>query len=127
VGEQGAGLKRGTGARTWPENMRSWARPQREIMGERLETANRWGRRDRERERERAGARETTSTARPHGAARERGKRVRSGWRRQEGPACQTQGTRGRGRAGWAKWAGLGFNGLFYFPGISIAFSIYFL
>jgi hypothetical protein len=27
VGEQGAGLKRGTGARTLPENVRSWARP----------------------------------------------------------------------------------------------------
>jgi hypothetical protein len=38
------------GARTWPENARSWARPRREIAGERLETADRWGRRDRERE-----------------------------------------------------------------------------
>jgi hypothetical protein len=27
VGEQGAGFKRGTGARSWPENARSWARP----------------------------------------------------------------------------------------------------
>jgi hypothetical protein len=27
VGERGAGLKRGAGARTWPENARSWARP----------------------------------------------------------------------------------------------------
>jgi hypothetical protein len=35
VGEQGAGLKRGTGARTWPGNARSWARP-------------RWGDRGRE-------------------------------------------------------------------------------
>jgi hypothetical protein len=26
VGEQGARLKRGAGARTWPENARSWAR-----------------------------------------------------------------------------------------------------
>jgi hypothetical protein len=30
-------------------------------------------------------------------------------------------------RAGWAYWAGLGRNGFFLFPGISIAFSIYFL
>jgi hypothetical protein len=29
VGEQGAGLKRGTGARTWPENAWMWARPRR--------------------------------------------------------------------------------------------------
>jgi hypothetical protein len=29
VGEQGAGLKRGTSARTWPENARSWVRPRR--------------------------------------------------------------------------------------------------
>jgi hypothetical protein len=35
VGEQGAGIKRGTGARTWPENVRSWERP-------------RWGDRGRE-------------------------------------------------------------------------------
>jgi hypothetical protein len=27
VGEQGAGLKSGTGARTWPENARSWTCP----------------------------------------------------------------------------------------------------
>jgi hypothetical protein len=33
VGEQGAGLKRGTGARTWPENARSWARPRRGDRG----------------------------------------------------------------------------------------------
>jgi hypothetical protein len=49
VGEQGAGLKRGAG--TWPENARTWARPLRGIVGERLGTADRWGRRDRERER----------------------------------------------------------------------------
>jgi hypothetical protein len=28
VGEQGAGFKRGAGARSWPENAWSWARPQ---------------------------------------------------------------------------------------------------
>jgi hypothetical protein len=27
VGEQGAGLKRGAGTGTWPENARTWARP----------------------------------------------------------------------------------------------------
>jgi hypothetical protein len=50
VGEQGAGDKRGAGARTWQENARSWARPRWEIMGERLETTDRWGWRDRETE-----------------------------------------------------------------------------
>jgi hypothetical protein len=33
VGEQGAGLKRGAGARTWPENARTWARPRRGDRG----------------------------------------------------------------------------------------------
>jgi hypothetical protein len=33
VGEQGVGLKKGTGARTLPENARSWARPRREDGG----------------------------------------------------------------------------------------------
>jgi hypothetical protein len=75
VGEQGAGLKRGTGAQTWPENARTWARPRWRIVGGRLGMTNRWGRQDRkrERERERARARETAPTRRPHRAARERG------------------------------------------------------
>jgi hypothetical protein len=33
VGEQGAGLKRGTGAQTWPENTQTWARPRRGDRG----------------------------------------------------------------------------------------------
>jgi hypothetical protein len=33
VGEQGVGLKRGTVARTLPENAGSWARPRREYRG----------------------------------------------------------------------------------------------
>jgi hypothetical protein len=37
VGEQDAGLKRGTGARTWPENARSWARPRRGDRGRKVE------------------------------------------------------------------------------------------
>jgi hypothetical protein len=49
VGEQGTGLKRGADAGTWPENARTWARPRRGIVGERLGTADRWGKRDRER------------------------------------------------------------------------------
>jgi hypothetical protein len=49
VGEQGAGVKRGAGARTWPENARSWAHPRRGIVSERLQTTDRWGRQDRKR------------------------------------------------------------------------------
>jgi hypothetical protein len=33
VGKQGAGLKRGTGVRTWPKNVRTWARPRRGDRG----------------------------------------------------------------------------------------------
>jgi hypothetical protein len=55
VGEQGARLKRGAGARTWPENARTWARPRRGIVGERLGMADRWGRWDRERKSGRGG------------------------------------------------------------------------
>jgi hypothetical protein len=33
VGEQDAGLKRGAGARTWPENAQTWARPRRGDRG----------------------------------------------------------------------------------------------
>jgi hypothetical protein len=36
VGEQGARLKRGEGAITWPENAQTWARPRRGIVGGRL-------------------------------------------------------------------------------------------
>jgi hypothetical protein len=39
VGEQGAGLKRGGDVWRWPEIARSWARPQRGIVGERLGTS----------------------------------------------------------------------------------------
>jgi hypothetical protein len=56
--------------------------------------------------------------------ARERG---RSGLRRQAGAACQAQGRAGehaRARPNGLPWAELVFP---IFPGISIAFSIYFL
>jgi hypothetical protein len=33
VGEQGARLKRGAGARAWPENAQTWARPWRGDRG----------------------------------------------------------------------------------------------
>jgi hypothetical protein len=37
VGELGAGLKRGAGARSGPENARSWARPRRGDRGPEVE------------------------------------------------------------------------------------------
>jgi hypothetical protein len=33
VDEHGAGLKRDAGARTWPDNARTWARPRRGDRG----------------------------------------------------------------------------------------------
>jgi hypothetical protein len=49
VSKQGTRFKRDAGARTWPENARSWVRPQRGIMGGRLGVSDRLDRRDRER------------------------------------------------------------------------------
>jgi hypothetical protein len=37
MGEQGAGFKRGAGARSWPENVRTWARPWRGDRGREVE------------------------------------------------------------------------------------------
>jgi hypothetical protein len=37
VGEQGTGLKRGAGARTWPGNARLWVRPRRGDRGRKVE------------------------------------------------------------------------------------------
>jgi hypothetical protein len=94
VGEQGAGLKRGTGARTWPENVRSWARPRREIMGERLETVDRWGRRDRERGSGRARGKQRRQLDPTVQREREGRDRARVGADRRDPPVRQ------RGRAG---------------------------
>jgi hypothetical protein len=61
VGEQGARFKRGVGARTWPENARSWARPLREDRGREVEdeltggdggTKREWARGEKERRRQ---------------------------------------------------------------------------
>jgi hypothetical protein len=97
-----------------------------EIVGGRLRTADRWGRRDRERKR--AGAAENNGTERVRPRDRERG---REGALR----VAPTGGTRlsGRGgarawaRADWAKWAALGRIRFSIFQGISNCFSIYFL
>jgi hypothetical protein len=39
VGEPGTGFKRGAGARSWPENARSWARPRRGDRGREVRDA----------------------------------------------------------------------------------------
>jgi hypothetical protein len=85
-----------------------------EIVGERLGTADRWGRRDRER----AGASERNSTDRPspRGSERER-ERGREGalelaptsGARVSGTEGARACTRGAGPA-WAKWARLAFS-----------------
>jgi hypothetical protein len=72
-------------------------------VGERLGTANRWGRRDRERERERARGKRTAPTAQPHRAARERGsERARVGANRRGTPVRHRRqaGARGLGLVG---------------------------
>jgi hypothetical protein len=112
VCEQGAGLKRGAGVGTWPENARTWARPRRGIMGERLGTPDRWGRWDREGSK-RAGERNGADRPGPRGSERERGvERGRAGvgadrW----GPPVRHQGHVGtpRARLSGPTWAELDF------------------
>jgi hypothetical protein len=81
------------------------------VVGERLGTSNRWGRRDREGS-ERAG--EINGADRPSPRGRERGGvRARWSWRRQAGPAYQAPRSCGRGhvraRLSGPTWAELGF------------------
>jgi hypothetical protein len=116
-----------------------------EIVGERLGTTDRWGRRDRERERagvaesngaDRIGPRDiergreralrVAPTGLAHGTERE-GESGRSGLRRQAGPACQAEGRAGAGLTGlpWAQFLfpfSWNFYCLFYL--VSLGFSI---
>jgi hypothetical protein len=116
VGEQGAGLKQGTSARTWPENAQSWARPRRGIVGGRLGTIDSWARRDRERERARGKG--TALTDWPHKAVRGReGVSVQAGADRR-GPPVRHRGPAGAGAHAGLGWLGLnGSKWLFLFPG----------
>jgi hypothetical protein len=78
VGEQGAGAGMWPeNAGTWPENAWTWARLRWGIVGERLGTADRWGRRT------------------ERGSGSEEKER-----RRQIGPTEQREGEGKRGRAG---------------------------
>jgi hypothetical protein len=112
--------------RKWPENARSWARPRRGNVGERLGTRKGLTGGVREAERARACGEETASTDRPHIAVRER---MREGTR--VGADRRDPPVRHRGHAG-AHEAGP--NGptcaeltFLFFQGISNCFSIYFL
>jgi hypothetical protein len=107
VGEQGAGLKRGAGAGTWPENVRTWARPRWSIVGERLGAADRWGRRGREGS-EHVGERNGADRPGPRSARERDGERGRAGvGADRRGPPVRHRGRAGTGaRAGG--WAGLG-------------------
>jgi hypothetical protein len=94
VGEQGTGLERGRRTRGHGRVHDG------EIVGGRLETADRWGRRDREREQARG--KEQRRQLCPRGQ-RERGRGRAQACADRRGPPV-----RHRGREGWAKWADLG-------------------
>jgi hypothetical protein len=106
VGEQGAGFKRGAGARTWPDNARSWARPQRGDRGREVRDALTSGVGGAERERERARARATAPIGRSHGAARERGREGTRVCADRRGPPVKHRDARaGLNGLRWAKSA----------------------
>jgi hypothetical protein len=100
VGEQGAWFKRGAGARSWPENARSWARPRRGDHGREVRNALTSGTGGAERGKAGAGKSNGVDRSVPQDRERER-ERARSGLHRQVGPACQAQGRADAG-AGWA-------------------------
>jgi hypothetical protein len=111
VGEQGAGFKRGTGARSWPENVRTCARPRQGDRGREVRDALTGGVDGAEREK--AGARESNDADRPvprsSERARERGARV----------CADRRGPPVRHRDAWAR---AGLNGL---PWAELAFPIF--
>jgi hypothetical protein len=129
VGEQGAGLKRGAGTRTCPENARTWAHPRQGDRGREVEDeltggdggTEREGERERERERERARVWETAPTGRPHRAAREReregGEVSALGSAPTGGARLSGTGVRERAR-GLGLVGRLGLNWVFLFLGI---------
>jgi hypothetical protein len=103
VGEQGAG------ARSWPENAWTWARPRRGDRGREVRDALTGGVGGAERGKAGVGESNGADRSVPQSSERAR-ERGRSGLRRQAGPACQTQGSRERARArliglAWAEMA----------------------
>jgi hypothetical protein len=77
VGEQGERLKRDVGARTWPENARSWAHPRWGDRGREVEDGLTGGDGGTEREWARGGENSVDSSG-PRGSERE-GERGRAG------------------------------------------------
>jgi hypothetical protein len=87
----------------WPENARSWARPRRGNVGERLGTQRglTGGVREAERKSVRVRRRNGADRATPQSRREREGECA--GWRRQAGPACQALRARRRRHArGWA-------------------------
>jgi hypothetical protein len=109
VGEQGSGVKRGTGARSWLENARTWARPRRGDHGREVRVALTSGVGGAERERERARARATAPTGRSHGAARERGREGARVCTDRRGLPVRHRDTRARAGLNGLPWAELAF------------------
>jgi hypothetical protein len=123
VSEQGAGFKRGSGARSWPENARSWARPQRGDRGREVRDELTGG----QREGKRAWARATAPIGRSHGAARERGSEGARVCADRRGPPIRHMDARGLGLMrclvpNWLFLFSWNFYCLFYL--FSLGFSI---
>jgi hypothetical protein len=78
VGEQGARLKRGVGAWTWPENAQTWARARRGDRGWEVEDELTGGDGGTERESGRRWEKNGADSSGPRGSERE-GERVRAG------------------------------------------------
>jgi hypothetical protein len=108
VGEQGAGLKRGTGAQTWPENARTWARPRWGDRGWEVEDEQTGG--DGGTKREGAGAREGNSADRLVPPSSEREGEVSALRFAPTGGVClsgtRSAQARAGGGGGWGRGAG---------------------
>jgi hypothetical protein len=106
VGEQGTRLKRGAGARTWPENARSWPRPRRGDHGREVEDELTGGDGGAEREAD-ARARGRRRQAWPTGEERARWL-VQTGGARLSGTGGAQTRARGGGGGGVGKFAQIG-------------------
>jgi hypothetical protein len=124
VGEQGAGFKRGAGARMWPKNARSWERPRRGDRGREVRDGLTGG--DGGTERGRAGARERTCADRSGPRDRERGRERALRFALIGGTRLSSRGgTRAWARADWAKWVVLGQISFSFFLEFLIAFYLF--
>jgi hypothetical protein len=113
VGEQGTRLKRGTGARTWPENAWTWARPRRGDRGREVEDELTGGDGGTEREAD-AHARGRRRQAWPTEQREREGERGRAGCADMRGPPVRHRG-RASARAGVGLMGRLGLKLVFLF------------